>query len=192
MSLWCKRAEGGCWQSSLSLSLSLSLLLSLCRLIHARRINNTNLLFVVAEKISCNTCNIEKLSQEEEECILFLTVRQLAEKNTHSAIARCYLLIKHTCGTNVSHSFKVIFYRSGVNYDYLFYLRHRVRKQCVCVCVCVCLGRWCNIAKKQQFKRILIFLNWVNFQSRRRIHVKKCPWRAIEKDPPPASIITSL
>lgn len=37
------------------------------RLIHAKRINNTNLLFVVAEKISCNTCNIEKLSQEEEE-----------------------------------------------------------------------------------------------------------------------------
>uniref|UniRef100_A0A671W898 Calcium channel, voltage-dependent, alpha 2/delta subunit 2a n=1 Tax=Sparus aurata TaxID=8175 RepID=A0A671W898_SPAAU len=45
------------------------------RLIHAKRINNTNLLFVVAEKISCNTCNIEKLSQEEEECILFLTVQ---------------------------------------------------------------------------------------------------------------------
>ncbi|XP_029907080.1 voltage-dependent calcium channel subunit alpha-2/delta-2a isoform X1 [Myripristis murdjan] len=37
------------------------------RLIHAKRINNTNLLFVVAEKIPCNTCEIEKLSQEEEE-----------------------------------------------------------------------------------------------------------------------------
>uniref|UniRef100_A0A3Q2XC67 Calcium channel, voltage-dependent, alpha 2/delta subunit 2a n=1 Tax=Hippocampus comes TaxID=109280 RepID=A0A3Q2XC67_HIPCM len=40
------------------------------RLIHAKRINNTNLLFVVAEKMPCNTCEIEKLSQEEEECIL--------------------------------------------------------------------------------------------------------------------------
>uniref|UniRef100_A0A8D0DAG2 Calcium channel, voltage-dependent, alpha 2/delta subunit 2a n=1 Tax=Sander lucioperca TaxID=283035 RepID=A0A8D0DAG2_SANLU len=41
------------------------------RLIHAKKINNTNLLFVVAEKMPCNTCEIEKLSQEEEECILF-------------------------------------------------------------------------------------------------------------------------
>uniref|UniRef100_A0A671W7X4 Calcium channel, voltage-dependent, alpha 2/delta subunit 2a n=1 Tax=Sparus aurata TaxID=8175 RepID=A0A671W7X4_SPAAU len=40
-------------------------------LIHAKRINNTNLLFVVAEKISCNTCNIEKLQfsvKEENPC----------------------------------------------------------------------------------------------------------------------------
>ncbi|TKS71294.1 Voltage-dependent calcium channel subunit alpha-2/delta-2 [Collichthys lucidus] len=37
------------------------------RLIHAKRINNTNLLFVVAEKMPCNTCEIEKLSQEVEE-----------------------------------------------------------------------------------------------------------------------------
>uniref|UniRef100_A0A3Q0RRP9 Calcium channel, voltage-dependent, alpha 2/delta subunit 2a n=1 Tax=Amphilophus citrinellus TaxID=61819 RepID=A0A3Q0RRP9_AMPCI len=43
------------------------------RLIHAKRINNTNLLFVVAEKMPCNTCEIEKLSQEEEECILFFS-----------------------------------------------------------------------------------------------------------------------
>uniref|UniRef100_A0A8C2CFU6 Calcium channel, voltage-dependent, alpha 2/delta subunit 2a n=1 Tax=Cyprinus carpio TaxID=7962 RepID=A0A8C2CFU6_CYPCA len=40
------------------------------RLIHARRINNTNLLFVVAEKLSCDSCEIEKLSQVETECIL--------------------------------------------------------------------------------------------------------------------------
>lgn len=44
--------------------------LSFRRLIHAKRINNTNLLFVVAEKLLCDTCKIEKLSQEEEECIL--------------------------------------------------------------------------------------------------------------------------
>lgn len=41
-----------------------------CRLIHAKRINNTNLLFVVAEKMQCTTCEIEKLSQDEVECIL--------------------------------------------------------------------------------------------------------------------------
>lgn len=43
---------------------------SICRLIHAKRINNTNLLFVVAEKMPCSVCEIERLSQEEEECIL--------------------------------------------------------------------------------------------------------------------------
>ncbi|XP_062852767.1 voltage-dependent calcium channel subunit alpha-2/delta-2a [Trichomycterus rosablanca] len=37
------------------------------RFIHAKRINNTNLLFVVTEKLDCDTCNIEKLSQEETE-----------------------------------------------------------------------------------------------------------------------------
>uniref|UniRef100_A0A8C8C6X2 VWFA domain-containing protein n=1 Tax=Oncorhynchus tshawytscha TaxID=74940 RepID=A0A8C8C6X2_ONCTS len=35
------------------------------RLIHAKRLNNTNLLFVVAEKMPCNTCELEKLSQAE-------------------------------------------------------------------------------------------------------------------------------
>ncbi|KPP70187.1 voltage-dependent calcium channel subunit alpha-2/delta-2-like [Scleropages formosus] len=40
------------------------------QLFHARRINNTNLLFVVAEKMLCNSCEIEKLSQLETECIL--------------------------------------------------------------------------------------------------------------------------
>ncbi|XP_047202763.1 voltage-dependent calcium channel subunit alpha-2/delta-2a isoform X4 [Girardinichthys multiradiatus] len=37
------------------------------RLIHAKRINNTNLLFVVAEKLPCSTCEIEDLSQDKEE-----------------------------------------------------------------------------------------------------------------------------
>ncbi|CAL8338298.1 unnamed protein product [Merluccius merluccius] len=41
--------------------------LSSCRLIHAKKINNTNLLFVVADKLPCNGCEIDKLSQEEEE-----------------------------------------------------------------------------------------------------------------------------
>ncbi|KAK7915976.1 hypothetical protein WMY93_011737 [Mugilogobius chulae] len=37
------------------------------RLIHAKKLNNTNLLFVVAEKLLCNSCEIERLSQEQEE-----------------------------------------------------------------------------------------------------------------------------
>lgn len=37
------------------------------RLIHAKKLNNTNLLFVVAEKMLCNSCEIERLSQEQEE-----------------------------------------------------------------------------------------------------------------------------
>lgn len=84
--------------------------LCLCRLIHAKRINNTNLLFVVAEKMPCNTCEIEKLSQEEEECILSHIVHQLAEEKTHSLIARLYLLITIPAETQTFHiHFKVIF-----------------------------------------------------------------------------------
>uniref|UniRef100_A0A8P4FWL2 Calcium channel, voltage-dependent, alpha 2/delta subunit 2a n=1 Tax=Dicentrarchus labrax TaxID=13489 RepID=A0A8P4FWL2_DICLA len=44
-----------------------SRLVSLCRLIHAKRINNTNLLFVVAEKMPCNTCEIENQFSVKEE-----------------------------------------------------------------------------------------------------------------------------
>ncbi|XP_036388834.1 voltage-dependent calcium channel subunit alpha-2/delta-2a isoform X2 [Megalops cyprinoides] len=51
------------------------------RLFHAKRINNTNLLFVVAEKMPCYSCEIEKLSQVETEykkdnpCEVMTTVR---------------------------------------------------------------------------------------------------------------------
>lgn len=91
--------------------------MSLCRLIHAKRINNTNLLFVVAEKMPCNTCEIEKLSQEEEECILFHIVHQLVEKKTHCLITGSDLLITIPAETDVSHSFQGYFYLDGVNYD---------------------------------------------------------------------------
>ncbi|XP_030632344.1 voltage-dependent calcium channel subunit alpha-2/delta-2a [Chanos chanos] len=37
------------------------------RLIHAKRLKNTNLLFVVAEKLSCTTCELEKLTQTDME-----------------------------------------------------------------------------------------------------------------------------
>uniref|UniRef100_A0A3Q3WY78 VWFA domain-containing protein n=1 Tax=Mola mola TaxID=94237 RepID=A0A3Q3WY78_MOLML len=59
------------------------------RLIHAKRINNTNLLFVVAEKIPCNTCKIERLSQEEREscsigcrCVLTAACSRLQENTS--------------------------------------------------------------------------------------------------------------
>uniref|UniRef100_A0A6Q2YL84 VWFA domain-containing protein n=1 Tax=Esox lucius TaxID=8010 RepID=A0A6Q2YL84_ESOLU len=40
------------------------------RLFHAKRIENTNLLFVVAETLPCSSCEIEKLTQVKTECIL--------------------------------------------------------------------------------------------------------------------------
>uniref|UniRef100_A0A087YD58 Calcium channel, voltage-dependent, alpha 2/delta subunit 2a n=1 Tax=Poecilia formosa TaxID=48698 RepID=A0A087YD58_POEFO len=39
------------------------------RLIHAKRINNTNLLFVVAEKLPCSSCEIEDLSQDNNKSV---------------------------------------------------------------------------------------------------------------------------
>ena len=42
----------------------------LCRLFHAKRIENTNLLFVVAETLPCSSCEIERLTQVKTECIL--------------------------------------------------------------------------------------------------------------------------
>uniref|UniRef100_A0A8C3GAT0 Calcium channel, voltage-dependent, alpha 2/delta subunit 2a n=1 Tax=Cyclopterus lumpus TaxID=8103 RepID=A0A8C3GAT0_CYCLU len=72
------------------------------RLIHAKKINNTNLLFVVAEKMPCNTCEIKKLSQEEEECILFHVVYQLAERKTNQ--------IENTSDCGRGHSFRPSLY----------------------------------------------------------------------------------
>lgn len=42
------------------------------RLFHAKRIENTNLLFVVAETLPCSSCEIERLTQVRTECILFM------------------------------------------------------------------------------------------------------------------------
>ncbi len=100
-------------------------------------------------------------------------------------IARCYLLIKRTCGnTDVSHSFQGYFYHNGVNYDQ-FFLSVASHEEWVC-------GWVMKHCKKADMWSILIFLNWVHFQTRRIIHVKKWLWHAIEKDPPPALTITSL
>lgn len=62
----------------------------------------------------CNTCEIEKLSQEEEECILFHIVHQQAEKKKHTLITGFYLLITIPAETDVSHSFQGYFYHNGV------------------------------------------------------------------------------
>ncbi|KAF0034879.1 hypothetical protein F2P81_012637 [Scophthalmus maximus] len=40
------------------------------RLFHAKQIENTNLLFVVAETLPCSSCEIERLTQVRTECIL--------------------------------------------------------------------------------------------------------------------------
>uniref|UniRef100_A0A674CHK5 Calcium voltage-gated channel auxiliary subunit alpha2delta 2 n=1 Tax=Salmo trutta TaxID=8032 RepID=A0A674CHK5_SALTR len=45
------------------------------RLFHAKRIENTNLLFVVAETLPCSSCEIERLTQVKTECILHLVTR---------------------------------------------------------------------------------------------------------------------
>lgn len=42
------------------------------RLFHAKRIENTNLLFVVAETLPCSSCEIERLTQIRTECILYM------------------------------------------------------------------------------------------------------------------------
>lgn len=41
-----------------------------CRLFHAQRLANTNLLFVVAEKPLCSQCEAGRLLQKETHCIL--------------------------------------------------------------------------------------------------------------------------
>uniref|UniRef100_A0AAY4A3H8 VWFA domain-containing protein n=1 Tax=Denticeps clupeoides TaxID=299321 RepID=A0AAY4A3H8_9TELE len=40
------------------------------RLFHSKRIENTNLLFVVAETLPCGSCEVERLTQVRTECIL--------------------------------------------------------------------------------------------------------------------------
>uniref|UniRef100_A0A674NHV5 Calcium channel, voltage-dependent, alpha 2/delta subunit 2b n=1 Tax=Takifugu rubripes TaxID=31033 RepID=A0A674NHV5_TAKRU len=49
--------------------------LSRHRLFHAKRIENTNLLFVVAETLPCSSCEIERLTQEENPCEVLSNAR---------------------------------------------------------------------------------------------------------------------
>uniref|UniRef100_A0A665TFU1 Calcium channel, voltage-dependent, alpha 2/delta subunit 2a n=1 Tax=Echeneis naucrates TaxID=173247 RepID=A0A665TFU1_ECHNA len=60
------------------------------RLIHAKRINNTNLLFVVAEKMPCNTCEIERLSQEEEEYVEENPCEEMAVARYRKGPSTCF------------------------------------------------------------------------------------------------------
>ncbi|KAI2663892.1 Voltage-dependent calcium channel subunit alpha-2/delta-2 [Labeo rohita] len=60
------------------------------RLIHARRINNTNLLFVVAEKLSCDSCEIEKLSQMETEYKETNTCETIATARYRKGTTTCF------------------------------------------------------------------------------------------------------
>jgi len=115
----------------------------LCRLIHAKRINNTNLLFVVADKMPCDSCEIERLSQDVEECILYILYTWW-HRRRHTFLSKTY--------GNIENRFKAI----------------------------------------PVVQMILIFLNEVIFQSKRKIHVKKLLWHVIEKDPPPASTTIML
>nr|XP_020484687.1 voltage-dependent calcium channel subunit alpha-2/delta-2-like isoform X1 [Labrus bergylta] len=78
------------------------------RLIHAKRINNTNLLFVVAEKLPCNTCEIEKLSQEEEEFLEDNPCEEVAVARYRKGPATCFdnNISENTSDCGRGHSFR--------------------------------------------------------------------------------------
>ncbi|XP_059184712.1 voltage-dependent calcium channel subunit alpha-2/delta-2a isoform X2 [Centropristis striata] len=78
------------------------------RLIHAKRINNTNLLFVVAEKMPCNTCEIEKLSQEEEEFKEENPCEELTVARYRKGPSTCYdnNVTENTSDCGRGHSFR--------------------------------------------------------------------------------------
>ncbi|XP_041639573.1 voltage-dependent calcium channel subunit alpha-2/delta-2a isoform X1 [Cheilinus undulatus] len=82
------------------------------RLIHAKRINNTNLLFVVAEKLPCNTCEIEKLSQEEEEFLEDNPCEELAVARYRKGPSTCFdtNIAENTSDCGRGHSFRPSFY----------------------------------------------------------------------------------
>uniref|UniRef100_A0A8C6P4L6 Calcium channel, voltage-dependent, alpha 2/delta subunit 2a n=1 Tax=Nothobranchius furzeri TaxID=105023 RepID=A0A8C6P4L6_NOTFU len=60
------------------------------RLFHAKRINNTNLLFVVAEKLPCTSCEIEMLSQDEEEFMEENPCEELAMARYRKGPSTCF------------------------------------------------------------------------------------------------------
>ncbi|KAJ8360961.1 hypothetical protein SKAU_G00174860 [Synaphobranchus kaupii] len=81
------------------------------RLFHAKRIENTNLLFVVAEKVPCNSCEMEKLSpvktefREENPCELLTSARYRKGPST------CfdYNIRENTSECGRGHSFHPMF-----------------------------------------------------------------------------------
>lgn len=78
------------------------------RLIHAKRINNTNLLFVVAEKLSCDSCEIEKLSQVETEYKETNTCETIATARYRKGTTSCfdYSVVENTSDCGRGHSFR--------------------------------------------------------------------------------------
>ncbi|TDH13878.1 hypothetical protein EPR50_G00038090 [Perca flavescens] len=82
------------------------------RLIHAKKINNTNLLFVVAEKMPCNTCEIEKLSQEEEEFKEENPCEELNVARYRKGPSTCYdnNISENTSDCGRGHSFRPSLY----------------------------------------------------------------------------------
>ncbi|XP_035486375.1 voltage-dependent calcium channel subunit alpha-2/delta-2a isoform X2 [Scophthalmus maximus] len=82
------------------------------RLIHAKRINNTNLLFVVAEKLPCNTCEIEKLSQEEEEFKEENPCEELTVARYRKGPSTCfdYNIAENTSDCGRGHAFRPSLY----------------------------------------------------------------------------------
>ncbi|XP_056247329.1 voltage-dependent calcium channel subunit alpha-2/delta-2a isoform X1 [Seriola aureovittata] len=82
------------------------------RLIHAKRINNTNLLFVVAEKMPCNTCEIEKLSQEEEEFKEENPCEEMAVARYRKGPSTCFdmNIAENTSDCGRGHSFRPSLY----------------------------------------------------------------------------------
>ncbi|XP_006783236.1 voltage-dependent calcium channel subunit alpha-2/delta-2a isoform X2 [Neolamprologus brichardi] len=82
------------------------------RLIHAKRINNTNLLFVVAEKMPCNTCEIEKLSQEEKEFKEEDPCKETPEARYRKGPSTCFdsNIAENTSDCGRGHSFRPSLY----------------------------------------------------------------------------------
>uniref|UniRef100_A0A8D3BH95 VWFA domain-containing protein n=1 Tax=Scophthalmus maximus TaxID=52904 RepID=A0A8D3BH95_SCOMX len=64
------------------------------RLFHAKQIENTNLLFVVAETLPCSSCEIERLTQVRTECILSVNARY--RKGPASCFDYSALVSRHT------------------------------------------------------------------------------------------------
>ncbi|XP_028303549.1 voltage-dependent calcium channel subunit alpha-2/delta-2a isoform X3 [Gouania willdenowi] len=81
------------------------------RLIHAKRINNTNLLFVVAEKLPCNSCEIERLSQDEEEFKEDDPCEEMAVARYRKGPATCFdnNVTENTSDCGRGHSFRPSF-----------------------------------------------------------------------------------
>uniref|UniRef100_A0A3Q3Q496 VWFA domain-containing protein n=1 Tax=Monopterus albus TaxID=43700 RepID=A0A3Q3Q496_MONAL len=76
------------------------------RLFHAKRIENTNLLFVVAETLPCSSCEIERLAQVRTECILSNPCEVLSNARYRKGPTSCfdYSALENTSECGRGHS----------------------------------------------------------------------------------------